>query len=50
MILRIEQLQAAFEAIGFKPPAQEKKSVDDSDLDDDITEHEYQERRRLFTT
>lgn len=43
------QLRAAFESIGFAPPAPKKQDVDDFDLDDNLYEHEYQERRRLFT-
>jgi len=44
-----KQLQQALESIGFKPPAPENKSIDDGDFDDTLEEHEYQERRRLFS-
>ncbi len=49
MIRGFRQLREALESIGFNPPKPEYKSVDDGDFDDDTTEHEYQERRRLFT-
>ena len=45
-----QQLRTALESIGFSPPEPAEKSVDDGDLDDDDIEHEYQERRRLFST
>lgn len=44
------QLREALESAGFKQPEPANKNVDDFDLDDNLPEHEYQERRRLFTT
>ncbi len=49
MTTKFLTLRQALEDIGFKSPQPEKKSIDDGDFDDDDVEHQYQERRRLFT-
>ncbi len=43
-------IKQALESIGFNPPQQQKPAKNEPINDDDLEEHEYEERRRLFST